>query len=214
MYKYEGIGSIYWHMVAKLLVAVQEVFFGAVDRDAPAVTISRLADAYYRVRRGLGFNKTPAEYGAFPMDPYSHTPAHLGAQQPGMTGQVKEEIITRMGELGIRVLDGTVGFEPRLLRRSEFISEPARWGLRDIAGVEQELTLPAGSLGFTFCGVPVVYRLTDAEPAVSLHDGDGGTTTVAGTRLDADTSRRLFRRDGSIRRIEVAIPESALLPGP
>ena len=28
------------------------------------------------------------------------TPDHSGAQQPGMTGQVKEEIITRFGELG------------------------------------------------------------------------------------------------------------------
>ena len=41
----------------------------------------------------MGFKKTesPAEYGAFPDDPYSHTPSFGGARQPGMTGQVKEE---------------------------------------------------------------------------------------------------------------------------
>ena len=72
------------------------------------------------MRGGLGFNKTPVEYGAFPADPYSHTPKHAGAQQPGMTGQVKEEILTRFGELGLRVSDGTVRFEPSLLRPSEF----------------------------------------------------------------------------------------------
>ena len=33
------------------------------------------------------------------MDPYSHTPGGAGAKQPGMTGQVKEEVITRLGEL-------------------------------------------------------------------------------------------------------------------
>ena len=27
-YKYEGLGSIYWHMVSKLLVAVQETWTG------------------------------------------------------------------------------------------------------------------------------------------------------------------------------------------
>ena len=35
---------------------------------------------YYDIREGIGFNKTPEEYGAFPSDPYSGTrpvmPAH------------------------------------------------------------------------------------------------------------------------------------------
>ena len=39
----------------------------------------------------FGKVKTVRSYGAFPSDPYSHTPAHAGAQQPGMTGQVKED---------------------------------------------------------------------------------------------------------------------------
>ena len=45
-------------------------------------------------------------YGAFPTDPYSHTPAGKGAQQPGMTGQVKEDVISRFGELGVEVKNG------------------------------------------------------------------------------------------------------------
>ena len=43
-------------------------------------------------------------------DAYSHTPYKSGAKQPGMTGQVKEEIITRMGELGCFVEDGCLVF--------------------------------------------------------------------------------------------------------
>ncbi|NNC41160.1 MAG: hypothetical protein HKN95_10750, partial [Acidimicrobiia bacterium] len=116
MYKYEGLGSIYWHMVSKLLLAVQEVFWKARDGAADDATTADLARAYYRVRAGLSSDKTPEQYGAFPMDPYSHTPGHMGAQQPGMTGQVKEEVLTRWGELGIRVHNGTVNFDPRLLR--------------------------------------------------------------------------------------------------
>jgi hypothetical protein len=42
------------------------------------------------------------------------------AQQPGMTGQVKEDILSRIGELGINVKDGKIIFNPRLLRRNEF----------------------------------------------------------------------------------------------
>ena len=44
-----------------------------------------------------------------------------GAQQPGMTGQVKEDILCRFGELGVFVKEGKVGFNPKLLRRYEFV---------------------------------------------------------------------------------------------
>ena len=88
MYGYEGLGCIYWHMVAKLLLAVQEVILSSEDSSA-AVT-EKLKVMYYRVRAGLGYEKTVSQYGAFPTDPYSHTPSAGGAKQPGMTGQVKE----------------------------------------------------------------------------------------------------------------------------
>jgi len=60
-----------------------------------------VTDPTERVRDGLGFNRTPGQYGAFPTEPYSHSPAFAGAQQPGMTGQVKEEIVARWGELAV-----------------------------------------------------------------------------------------------------------------
>lgn len=37
-----------------------------------------LGGLHYRVREGIGFNKTPAERGALPTDPCSHTPGHGG----------------------------------------------------------------------------------------------------------------------------------------
>ena len=117
MYGYEGIGSVYWHMVAKLLLAVQEIYWSALDDGAPGAVIDRLGDAYRRIRSGLGFCKQPAEYGAIPTDCYSHTPTHAGAQQPGMTGQVKEEVLTRFGELGLRVVGGCLRLSPGLLPR-------------------------------------------------------------------------------------------------
>ncbi len=113
MFGYEGLGCIYWHMVAKLLLAVQENVFRAADLGAPE--LSALQRHYRRVRDGLGYRKSAAAYGAFPADPYSHTAAEGGAQQPGMTGQVKEEILARWGELGLRVEQGGVRFDPVLL---------------------------------------------------------------------------------------------------
>ncbi|HAO79133.1 MAG TPA: hypothetical protein DCQ92_09190, partial [Verrucomicrobia subdivision 3 bacterium] len=86
---YEGLGCIYWHMVSKLLLAVQETFFRALDSGVSQPMLRKLAESYYDIRSGIGDCKSPGEYGAFPMDPYSHTPAQAGARQPGLTGQVK-----------------------------------------------------------------------------------------------------------------------------
>ena len=74
MYGYEGLGCIYWHMVSKLLLAVQENVFSAFDQQASQSMVEALIDSYYLVRGGLSSDKTPGEYGAFPADPYSHTP--------------------------------------------------------------------------------------------------------------------------------------------
>ena len=109
-YGYEGLGSIYWHMVSKLLIAVQELIQKAIDEKAGVRVINRLKKHYFEINKGIGADKTPLEYGAIPTDPYSHTPAGKGAQQPGMTGQVKEDIIARMAELGVETSNGQISF--------------------------------------------------------------------------------------------------------
>ncbi len=136
MFGYEGLGCIYWHMVAKLLLAVQERVFEAAELQAPE--LPALQHFYRRVRDGLGYRKSAADYGAFPADPYSHTAGEGGAQQPGMTGQVKEEILTRWGELGLCMHEGWVLFRPVLL---------------DAAEIPE-----GGALCFTRNGVAYTYR--------------------------------------------------------
>ncbi len=206
MYAYEGIGSIYWHMVGKLLVAIQESLVEARDEGAPPATIDRLRSAYWRVRRGLGYNKTAAEYGAFPTDPYSHTPAHTGAQQPGMTGQVKEELLTRLLEVGVRVVDGALTFDPVLVRPSELLAEPERWEVVALKGGRRSIDVPAGSLGVTVCQVPVVVTATDGPAAIEVIDSDGNTQRLPGTTLDPESSRSVFGRDGRIAQLQAFVP--------
>ena len=123
MYAYEGLGSIYWHMVSKLLLAALENIQNAVMNNANEKIIKELIECYFDIRGGIGFNKTPKDYGAFPTDPYSHTPGFAGAKQPGMTGQVKEEVITRLIELGVFVSSGCICFNPFILRKSEFLTK-------------------------------------------------------------------------------------------
>jgi hypothetical protein len=211
MYGYEGLGCIYWHMVAKLLVAVQECFLRAVRERRPAPVVRALAEAYYQVRAGLGFNKTAEAFGAFPTDPYSHTPAHAGAQQPGMTGQVKEEIITRLGELGVMVEDGELAFDPVLLRRREFFDHGCQWTCVDPGGDLRRIALGPGSLAFTFCQTPIVYVQAPGERSVSVTLADGAEDARAGNRLDRRTSELLFNRTGRIRQVLVRFPPSTMI---
>ena len=210
MYGYEGLGSIYWHMVAKLLLAVQEIYFRAVDENAPPETIRSLADAYYHVRRGLSSEKTPQEYGAFPTDPYSHTPKHSGAQQPGMTGQVKEEILTRRGELGVRILNGKIGFDPCLLRTDEFVKQETAFHYYDTEGMTQTLAIPPQSLAFTVCQVPVIYHVASEGTQVAIEVFEADRSTSSNGCLDSNTSKKVFHRTGEISKIEVRVPLATL----
>ncbi|MDH3935132.1 MAG: hypothetical protein OEU62_08190, partial [Gammaproteobacteria bacterium] len=211
MFGFEGLGCVYWHMVSKLLLAVQENFFAALTQGADKETCHRLGTLYYRIRKGIGFNKTPAEYGAFPTDPYSHTPKHAGAQQPGMTGQVKEEVLTRFGELGVRVSGGAVQFEPGMLRAREFVTSPQAFRFLDIEGQWQELTVPKSGLAFTWCQVPLVYRLDDSvKAALTVHLDDGSQQTLEELVLPAGLSTELFMRSGRILRIELVLGSSQL----
>jgi hypothetical protein len=213
MFRFEGLGSVYWHMVSKLLLAVQERFFAASTEGADEETCRQLGRLYYRVREGLGFNKTPGLYGAFPIDPYSNTPKDAGAQQPGMTGQVKEEILTRFGELGVRVSGGRVNLDVGLLRAREFVPGLQTFRFLDVDGRWQELAVPESGLAFTWCQVPFVYRLDDsAEPAVTVTLDDGSDLTPNGLTLPTELSAELFQRSGRIRRIELVVKRSQLFP--
>jgi hypothetical protein len=208
MFAFEGLGSIYWHMVAKLLLAVQENYQTALKTGAEPEILRALGGFYYEVRKGLGFTKTPQVYGAFPSDPYSHSPCHLGAQQPGMTGQVKEEILTRWGELGVEVADGSIRFDPSLLRAEEFFADKHAFAHLGLDGAEAIWNLPAESLGFTYCQVPICYRLADAA-SITVERGQG-ITHVEGNTLSPTDSAEIFARTGAISRLTVQVSRKNL----
>lgn len=194
-------------MVAKLLVAVQASVVDATGDDASHETIERLVAAYWRIRSGLGFNKTAEEFGAIPIDPYSHTPAHAGAQQPGMTGLVKEELLTRPLEVGVTVQDGQIRFDPILLRRSELLGGRERWSVWGLDQSLHELDLSEGSLGTTLCQVPIVVETTEGEAAIEVHFEDGTIEPVPGLALSRDVSGHVFARAGRVLRIHAHVPD-------
>ncbi len=197
-FAYEGLGSVYWHMVSKLLLAVRRLMD---DPDLPPSSWSALAQAAEEIRAGLGHAKTPAQFGAFPVDPYSHTPNGHGARQPGMTGQVKEDILIRWSELGVRFRDGTVSFRPDLVHPTEWTASDTTMDVVDVDGSVRAIGLPAGSLALTWCQVPIVYR-KGGEPAITVHHADGDVR-VPGWTLPLDHSADLGGRRGTVRQVTV-----------
>ncbi len=207
MHKYEGLGSIYWHMVSKLLLAAQESAFEAGDAGASPELVARLRAHYSAIRDGLGFRKTPAEFGAVPHEPYSHTPWNSGAQQPGMTGQVKEGVLARLGELGVRVKAGRIAFDAAMLDPEELLSEPGV--LRVHGEPAREATVPSGAVGLTICRTPVVISPSD-EPRIVVHTEDGSRTEIEGATLPDDWSREVFARSGKVVLIEARVRSDAM----
>lgn len=177
-YKYEGLGSIYWHMVSKLLLAVQEICMREKESDE----IDALKKCYYDIRQGIGAYKSVQEQGAFPTDPYSHTPAMMGAQQPGLTGQVKEDFMSRLFELGVRIENGRLGFDPFLSTESD--------------------------VSLTVCSVPVQICMGDIDQ-ICVRMTNGETIETVGSMLDPLMSSEIFNRAGTIESIKVVLRKTS-----
>jgi len=199
---YEGLGSIYWHMVSKLRLAVFEVTKRAVSSQENPSIVGRLYDHYFEINAGIGAHKSPELYGAFPTDPYSHTPGGKGAQQPGMTGQVKEDLLCRFGELGVRVADGKLGFDRALLPESEYLQSSAQFKYVDVAQNSRVIELPEQSLVYTICQVPVVYLRGDT-PEIQVLMSDGTQETISGLTLSKELSQAIFKRSHKVAQVTV-----------
>ena len=130
-----------------------------------------------------------------------------------MTGQVKEEILCRFGELGARISNGIVRFQPSLMRRREFLAKTRDTGYVDVDGNWQTIKVPINGLAFTWCQVPIIYELNDdAEPGITIARDDDKEVRLQNLTLPAKESSELFERSGRIRLLTVTFASNALFP--
>jgi len=204
---YEGLGSIYWHMVSKLLLAVFEVIKSANKQNKNKIVVEQLMNHYSEINEGIGVKKSPELYGAFPTDPYSHTPAGKGAQQPGMTGQVKEDILSRFGELGVQVDKGALCFNPEILKNEEFLNKIQIFNYINLSKETCSISLEKNSLGFTYCQVPIIYqKSTTSKIIVFLNNGK--SVEFNGKKLNDKISLAVFKRTDEVNKIVVYIKKN------
>ena len=203
-YAYEGLGSIYWHMVSKLLLAANESFYAACKDGSDAGVIGQIKAHYYEIKAGIGVFKSPALYGAFPTDAYSHTVSDAGVKQPGMTGQVKEDIIARLGELGASFKGGEIHFDLSLINPEEFLDQPVEISFVDVDGNDNVIELQPGQLAYNLCQVPIIYSVAD-DWQIKIRKSSGDVIELAGNTIPAEYCNSLFLRQGEIKQIEVAV---------
>jgi hypothetical protein len=123
-----------------------------------------------------------------------------GVQQPGMTGQVKEDVISRFFELGLMVNNGQISFNPVVLRRDEFIQP----------GTKESHDQSVPHLCFTYCKVPVIYLLDDKE-GIDLILNNGGSSNMQGFTIDKVNSHSIFNREGKISKVYVHLKNESIL---
>ena len=166
---------------------------------------------YFRIRAGLGYEKTVAEYGAFPTDPYSHTPPGgrsqaAGHDRPGERGNPHPVRRTRRA----RATMALVGFRPVLLRRV------SSWWKAKNSGILMWTARIVRMVSFR--GQPGLHLLPGAgdlrnrrgERWIKIDFHGRTIAEIAGDMLDAELSGKLFARSGRIERIQVGIPAAGL----
>jgi hypothetical protein len=120
-----------------------------------------------------------------------------------MTGQVKEDFLSRMRELGIYIENGEIAFRFSMINPNEFLVQKKVFEYFDLKDEKQQIILNEGQLGFTFCQVPVIYTISQ-EDKIKLTKNDGTWIELAGNTIKHDWSVSLFERDRRFSQIEVS----------
>mgnify|MGYP004176103235 FL=1 len=111
-----------------------------------------------------------------------------------MTGQVKEELLTRRMELGVRFIQGEIYFKPILMRGDEWPEQSQE---------NHMLQLAAGEVFFQLCSISVIYA-KGPLPKIEVHTAEG-VTEISGAKLPKNWSSHLFARDGVIQSLRVTL---------
>ena len=114
-----------------------------------------------------------------------------------MTGQVKEDIISRFGELGLRVFDGKISFDPTILRKDEFNLTESVFKYVDYNSKIKSINLSKNTLAFSICQVPVIYHLSKSEKIIiKFENGDSKKSRG---------NEKIFERNNEIEKIDVFV---------
>ena len=126
-----------------------------------------------------------------------------------MTCQVKEDVITRFGELGVFVKHGKLYFNPCLLRKEEFLFNETSFEYLSLFRGTQSVIIQPNSLAFTYCQVPIIYHISDKDCLVIIFK-DCTSYKIDALTIDHKTSEKIFKRTGDVVQIKAHVNSSYL----
>jgi len=100
-------------------------------------------------------------------------------------------------------------FTPGLMREEEFLRSPSVFEYVGLDGEPHSLPLDVGTLAFTYCQVPIVYRLGDS-PVIKVTEANDTTRSIPGSRLDRVSSQSIFFRKSEVTLVEVMLDRSSV----
>ena len=106
-------------------------------------------------------------------------------------------------ELGIRIQDGQLLFDPCLLEDCELLHDDSKIQFVNQQDEFVEIALPAGSFAFTLCQTPVVYHHQATESRIVVSTADQEPEERNDLMLTMDETKNVFARTGAIIRIDV-----------
>ena len=108
--------------------------------------------------------------------------------------------------MGVSVKNGTVKFQPDLLKKEEFRKGSKTFRYTDVNFQENELMLEKNTLCFTYCQIPVVYTLAEKNSIQVLYL-DEKSIEIDELILNSKISNQIFARTGAISMILVNLNE-------
>ena len=117
-----------------------------------------------------------------------------------MTGQVKEDILSRFAELGVQIKDSTLSFGLDLFDRDELLESGGEFTYCNVEGEFKTEPVPGGGFAYTLFQVPIIYQAGDSDLIV-VTLSDGSEVKFEGTSIDQATSEKLFSRVGEVEKI-------------
>jgi hypothetical protein len=82
--------------------------------------------------------------------------------------------------------------------------EPREFQYRNVHGETEQIELPARSIAYTICQVPVVLQASE-EQCIELHFSDASIQQINGYVLDSTNSKHIFQRDGAVHHLVVQV---------
>ena len=94
---------------------------------------------------------------------------------------------------------------------SEFLTESSTFSYVDVNQNICKFDLNQNQLAFTYCQVPIIYELKDAEQSISVSYANNKIENINGDSLSKEMSAELFSRSGKIKEIKVCFERSHFL---